>query len=159
MNGTHILALALAAGIGCGPSGEPATPPPPLQPPTPGPTADSDAPVPDGFTGTQLAASAPAPAPSGPGVSNAAEVVAGMKSAFRACFNQGLDNNAELRGSVTLVARIGPNGQVLGVQGDSVELAAIVPCLKAAVASGAFSPPDNGTGATISIPLTFEVQR
>jgi hypothetical protein len=88
-------------------------------------------------------------------VANASSVVARMRGRFRNCYQRGLNNNPEMAGSVSLVARIGPNGEVLSVGGGgSGGLGAIVPCLKAVVRGGGFSPPDGGS-AIISIPITF----
>lgn len=95
----------------------------------------------------------------GGAVSNASSVVARMKGRFRACYNSGLQSNPELQGSVMLVAKIGPNGGVQGVGGGGGALGPIVGCLKGVVASGGFSPPDNGVGATVSIPITFILQK
>lgn len=95
----------------------------------------------------------------GGAVSNASSVVARMKGRFRACYNGGLASNPEMQGSVMLVAKIGPNGGVQGVGGGGGPLSPIVGCLKGVVASGGFSPPDNGVGATVSIPITFVLQK
>ncbi|MEZ4437839.1 MAG: AgmX/PglI C-terminal domain-containing protein [Polyangiaceae bacterium] len=93
----------------------------------------------------------------GGSVANASSVVARMRGRFRNCYQTGLNSNPELQGSVTLVAKIGPNGEVRGVSGGGGGLGSIVPCLKAVVASGGFSPPDGG-GATVTIPITFVKQ-
>ena len=95
----------------------------------------------------------------GGSVGNASSVVARMRGRFRACYNQGLQSNPEMQGSVVLVAKIGPNGGVQGVGGGGGPLSPIMGCLKGVVSSGAFSPPDNGTGATVSIPITFVLQK
>lgn len=94
----------------------------------------------------------------GGNVANASSVVARMRGRFRRCYQTGLNANPEMAGSVTLVAKIGPNGEVLGVSGGGGGgLGAIVPCLKAVVSSGGFAPPDGG-GATVTIPITFVKQ-
>lgn len=94
----------------------------------------------------------------GGSVANASSVVARMRGRFRRCYQQGLNTNPEMQGSVQLTAKIGPNGEVLGVGGGGGgSLGPIVGCLKAVVASGAFSPPDSGS-AIISIPITFVKQ-
>jgi len=91
-------------------------------------------------------------------VGNASSVVARMRGRFRNCYQRGLNSNPEMAGSVSLVARIGPNGEVLSVGGGGGGgLGAIVPCLKAVVRGGGFSPPDSGS-AIISIPITFMKQ-
>jgi hypothetical protein len=94
----------------------------------------------------------------GGSVANASSVVARMRGRFRRCYQQGLNTNPEMQGSVQLTAKIGPNGEVLGVSGGGGgSLGPIVGCLKAVVGGGAFSPPDSGS-AIISIPITFVKQ-
>ena len=91
-------------------------------------------------------------------VANASSVVARMRGRFKRCYEQGLNSNPEMQGSVSLTAKIGPNGEVLSVGGGGGgSLGAIVPCLKAVVSSGGFAPPDSGS-AIISIPITFVKQ-
>ncbi len=85
-------------------------------------------------------------------VANAAEVVAGMKGQFRRCYNFALKAHPKVQGSVMLVAVIGAEGDVVG--GGGGPLAPIVPCLEAVLSQGAFSPPSNGVGATVSVPIT-----
>lgn len=92
---------------------------------------------------------------SGGAVANASSVVARMRGRFRRCYQQGLNSNPEMQGSVTLTAKVGPNGEVLGVGGGGGgSLGAIVGCLKAVVAGAQFAPPDGG-GAIITIPISF----
>jgi hypothetical protein len=91
-------------------------------------------------------------------VANASSVVGRMRGRFKRCYEQGLNSNPEMQGSVTLTAKIGPNGEVLSVGGGGGgSLGSIVPCLKAVVSSGGFAPPDSGS-AIISIPITFVKQ-
>jgi len=92
---------------------------------------------------------------SGGSVANAARVVARMRGRFRACYQAGLASNPDMEGSVTLTAKIGPNGEVQSVGGGgSGDLAPIVPCLKAVVSGGGFAPPEGG-GAVVTIPISF----
>lgn len=93
----------------------------------------------------------------GGAVANASSVVARMKGRFRACYQAGLNSNPEMAGTVTLVATIGPNGEVQGVSGGGGSLGPIIGCLKSVVQSAAFSPPDGGR-AVVSIPITFVKQ-
>ena len=91
-------------------------------------------------------------------IANASSVVARMRGRFKACYQAGLRQNPEMAGSVSLVATIGPNGEVRGVSGGGGGgLGAIVGCLKAVVRSGAFAPPEGGS-AVVSIPITFVKQ-
>lgn len=94
----------------------------------------------------------------GGNVANASAVVARMRGRFRRCYQTGLASNPEMQGSVTLTAKVGPNGEVLGVGGGGGgSLGSIVGCLKAVVSSGSFSPPEGGS-AVITIPITFVKQ-
>jgi hypothetical protein len=96
---------------------------------------------------------------SGGAVANASSVVARMRGRFRRCYQQGLNSNPEMQGSVTLTAKVGPNGEVLGVGGGGGgSLGPIVGCLKAVVAGAQFAPPDGG-GAIITIPISFVRQQ
>jgi hypothetical protein len=93
----------------------------------------------------------------GDDIPGAGGVVARLRGRLRACYLQGLAQNPDLAGSVTLVARIGPNGEVLGVSGGGGPLAAIVPCLKSVIAGAKFAPPKSGAGA-VQISLNFVKQ-
>ena len=89
-----------------------------------------------------------APHVTGGQVANATSVVARMRGRFRACYNRGLRTNPTIRGTSQLTAKIGPNGEVLGVAASSdPSLAAVVPCFKAVVYSGGFSPPSTGAAS------------
>ena len=91
-------------------------------------------------------------------IANASSVVARMRGRFNACYQAGLRQNPEMAGSVSLVATIGPNGEVRGVSGGGGGgIGAIVGCLKAVVRSGAFAAPEGGS-AVVSIPVTFVKQ-
>lgn len=92
---------------------------------------------------------------SGGAVANASSVVARMRARFRHCYEQGLNSNPEMQGTVTLTAKVGPNGEVQSVGGGGGgSLSPIVGCLKAVVAGAQFAPPDGG-GAIITIPISF----
>lgn len=110
-----------------------------------------------GPTGTANVGSA---AVSGGSVSNADRVVAGMRAGFRACYNRGLANNPDLHGSVTIVARVGPNGDVVSAtpQGGSTLGKEVIDCVSRRVRAAQFEPPSGG-GATVVIPVTFALQK
>lgn len=93
---------------------------------------------------------------SGGSVANASAVVAGMAAGFRRCYNNGLKEDPNMKGSVRVTARIGPNGEVLSASasGGGGLSGSVVGCVQGRVASAQFAPPEGG-GATIVIPVTF----
>ncbi len=95
---------------------------------------------------------------SGGSVANASAVVAGMAAGFRRCYNNGLKEDPNMKGSVRITARIGPNGEVLSASASGGGLSgSVIGCVQGRVASAQFSPPEGG-GATIVIPVTFVSQ-
>jgi hypothetical protein len=95
---------------------------------------------------------------SGGSVANASSVVAGMAAGFRRCYNKGLAEDPNMKGSVRITAKIGPNGEVLSVSPSGSGLSGtVVSCVAARVSSAQFAPPEGG-GATIVIPVTFVSQ-
>jgi hypothetical protein len=96
---------------------------------------------------------------SGGSVANASAVVAGMAAGFRRCYNKGLAEDPNMKGSVRITAKIGPNGEVLGASpsGGGGLSGTVISCVTARVSSAQFSPPEGG-GATVVIPVTFVSQ-
>jgi hypothetical protein len=95
---------------------------------------------------------------SGGNVANASAVVAGMQAGFRRCYNKGLQEDPNMKGSVRLTLRIGPNGEVLGVNPSGSGLSGtVISCVAARASSAQFAPPEGG-GATIVVPVTFVSQ-
>lgn len=95
---------------------------------------------------------------SGGSVANASSVVARMAAGFRRCYNRGLQEDPNMKGSVRITAKIGPNGEVLSVSPSGSGLSGtVVSCVAARVSSAQFAPPEGG-GATIVIPVTFVSQ-
>lgn len=96
---------------------------------------------------------------SGGSVSNASSVVAGMAAGFRRCYNKGLAEDPNMKGSVRITAKIGPNGEVLSASpsGGGGLSGTVVSCVAARVSSAQFAPPEGG-GATVVIPVTFVSQ-
>lgn len=89
-------------------------------------------------------------------VSNASSVVAGMAAGFRRCYNRGLLENPNMKGSLRITTKIGPNGEVLSATpstGSGLSQS-VVSCLSARVASATFAKP-NGGGATLIIPVSL----
>jgi hypothetical protein len=96
---------------------------------------------------------------SGGSVANASAVVAGMAAGFRRCYNKGLQEDPNMKGSVRITAKIGPNGEVLSASpsGGGGLSGTVVNCVASRVSSAQFAPPEGG-GATIVIPVTFVSQ-
>jgi hypothetical protein len=93
-------------------------------------------------------------------VNDAERVVAGLKPKFRACYNKGIASDSSMAGSVTIVAKIGPNGEVTsadpsGGAGLSPEVQS---CLARVVRNAPFEAV-GGSGATLQIPVKFVQQR
>jgi hypothetical protein len=85
----------------------------------------------------------------------AGQVVTGMAAGFRRCYDEGLKQDRDMKGSVRVTAKIGPRGEVLSVSSANKGLSAeVIACVEARVAAAVFSPPSGG-GATIVIPVTF----
>ncbi len=92
-------------------------------------------------------------------VSNANSVVAGMRAGFRRCYQKALGENPDIEGSVRLMIKVGPGGEVSGVTATpSGNLpASVVSCVQARARSGQFAPPDGGS-AVVQVPVTFVKQ-
>ncbi len=99
--------------------------------------------------------------PSGGGdILDAGSVVGGMRGGFRACYNRGINEDPTMKGSVRITASVGPNGEVKSAQasvGGGTLSQSVIACLTARVRSAQFSPPTGG-GATLVIPIIFDVQ-
>jgi hypothetical protein len=96
---------------------------------------------------------------SGGSVANAASVVAGMAAGFRRCYNRGLQENPDMKGTIRLTLKIGPNGEVEGASpsGGGNLSGTVISCCAGVASSRQFAPPDGG-GATIIIPVSFAPQ-
>lgn len=94
--------------------------------------------------------------PRGGSVANASSVVAAMQAGFRRCYNRELPNNPDMKGSVRITAKIGPNGEVMGASasGGGGLSGSLISCVTSRVASATFAAPEGG-GATIVIPVSF----
>ncbi len=131
----------------------------------PGPAATPGTPGPDAHASRGNVAVGYGPSPGiygvvgGGTVANAASIVAGMKPGFQRCYNQGLQEDPSMKGSVRITAKIGSNGEVLSASpgGGGSLSGTVIACVTARVASAQFAPPDGGS-ATIVIPVTFVSQ-
>jgi hypothetical protein len=92
-------------------------------------------------------------------VSNADRVVAGLRPAFRQCYNQGLNSDPGMSGKVVIAAKIAPNGEVQSAdQVSNTGLSAgVVSCIQRRIRNAQFDAP-GPNGSTIQIPITFVQQ-
>lgn len=92
-------------------------------------------------------------------IPDASQTVAGMAAAFRRCYNRALEDDAEVRGSIRVTAKIGAGGEVTHAHATSTGSLprATVACVVDRVMGATFTPPARG-GATVVIPLTFVAQ-
>lgn len=86
-------------------------------------------------------------------------VISHMGPDFRRCYNNGLTTNPNMKGSLRVTARIGPDGKVVvanasGGNGLSQE---VIACVTKRVKIAQFAPPEGG-GATIVVPVSFVAQ-
>jgi hypothetical protein len=88
-------------------------------------------------------------------VSNAAKVVASLRPAFRACYDQELKVVPSRTGKLRLTIRVGAQGNVneVTVKAEG-ELVSTVSCVKAVAEAAKFAPPAGGA-AVIAVPVTF----
>ena len=91
-------------------------------------------------------------------VSNAAEVVAGLRPAFRKCYQQGLDLDPQMAGSVRLTVSVSADGAVSHVdsRADGVS-ESVAACVEAEAMRAQFNPPESGS-AVLSVPVSFVKQ-
>jgi len=90
---------------------------------------------------------------------NPQSIIARMGPDFRRCYNRGLQTDPNMKGSMRVTARLGPDGRVVvantsGGNGLSKE---VISCVLNRVKSAQFNPPAGG-GATIVIPVNFVSQ-
>lgn len=92
-------------------------------------------------------------------VSNAQSVIAGMRAGFRRCYQQALDQNPDIQGSIRLTIRVGPGGEVTGVSSSSSGNlpGSVIACVEARARAGQFAPPDGGS-AIVEAPITLVKQ-
>ncbi|MFO0552326.1 MAG: AgmX/PglI C-terminal domain-containing protein [Polyangiaceae bacterium] len=105
---------------------------------------------------TSATASASPSAVGGGTVANVSQVVASMAAGFRRCFNQGLQCDEHMEGSLRVSTKIGPDGSIVAVApyGAHGLSQGVIDCVLGVVTSKQFAPPDGG-GATVVIPVLF----
>jgi hypothetical protein len=107
-------------------------------------------------TGPRVAVSTSPPTTQGGIISDAPRVVAGMRPGFRSCYNRGLVDHPDAAGSIRLAIRVGPGGEVQGVDAaPSGNLpGSIVSCVRSRAQSGLFAPPIGGS-AVVMVPVSL----
>ncbi|MBK9000044.1 MAG: AgmX/PglI C-terminal domain-containing protein [Myxococcales bacterium] len=100
------------------------------------------------------------PVVSGSPVSDAARVVAGLRSGFRACYKRALDERPEAAGGVRVTIQVGPGGEVRDVAASATGTLppSVASCVAARTRQASFQPPSGGA-AVIVVPVTFVLQR
>jgi hypothetical protein len=90
-------------------------------------------------------------------VSNAALVVAGMRSGFHSCYQDALSKDPATAGQVRLTIYVDCDGAVWKVLGSSPNSISpeTLECLFDVVRAARFDPPEGGKGATIAVPVTL----
>jgi len=93
-------------------------------------------------------------------VSNAERVVAGLRAKFRSCYNKGLAQDPGMSGSVTIAAKVAPNGEVTSADnaGGGGLSPDVISCIQRVVKNAQFDAP-GGSGSTINIPVKFVQQK
>lgn len=92
-------------------------------------------------------------------VSDAERVVAGLRPRFKNCYNKGLSVDPSMAGSVTIVAKVAPNGEVSAADASNTSGLSpeVVACIQKVVKNAQFTGP-GGSGSTINIPVKFVQQ-
>lgn len=92
----------------------------------------------------------------GGSVSNASAVVAGMAAGFRRCYIKGLGEDPEMKGSLRVVIKVGPAGEVLSATPEAVKglSGAVASCVAGVASSRQFVAPEGGA-ATLIVPVSF----
>jgi hypothetical protein len=93
-------------------------------------------------------------------VANLERVIAGLRPKFRLCYNQGLAGDPGMSGSVTMVVKIAPNGEVNSADaGNNTGLSdGVVKCIARALRNAQFDAPGS-SGSTVQVPVKFVQQK
>jgi hypothetical protein len=94
-------------------------------------------------------------------VPDAPKVIGGLYGGFRRCYEAGLNGeNPDMEGTIRVTAKVGPNGEVTSATPTvSGSLSGgVVSCVVGKIKGAQFSPPTNGVGAVLMIPVTLKKQ-
>jgi hypothetical protein len=94
---------------------------------------------------------------SGGNVSNAARVIAGLRSGLRDCYQR---EQSDAEGAIRFRLTVGAGGEVTAVsaQPSGGATGQLVQCTTARVRAAKFNAPEGGS-ATIAFPVTFVIER
>jgi hypothetical protein len=90
---------------------------------------------------------------------DAARVITMLRPGFRRCYNRALKSDPAMAGAFAVAAKIGPGGEVAGVdlKGPKGLAAELVACIAALFDRARFAPPEGGA-ATVTVPFTITRQ-
>ncbi len=94
-------------------------------------------------------------------IPGAGAVIAGLSGVFRRCYQNGLlRENPDMEGAVRVTARVGSNGEVVSVTSSATGSISpgVAACIASKVQGAQFSPPKNGQGAVLVIPVGLKHQ-
>lgn len=103
----------------------------------------------------------------GPGpileIPDAASVIAQLQASFRRCYQAGLSRESDtMEGSVRITLRIGPNGAATSATPSGVTGSlspTVIGCIVSRASTAQFSPPKNGSGAVLVVPISLRAQK
>lgn len=89
-------------------------------------------------------------------VPGASGVIAGLQGAFRRCYMAGLRDDPEMKGSVRITVKIGPNGEVMSASPtpSGTVSAKVASCMAGKIAGAQFARPTGGGTATLLVPIS-----
>lgn len=93
-------------------------------------------------------------------LANAARVVAGMRAAFRSCYNRSLQTNPVAHGVVRVRTQIAAGGEVTAAQAtpSAAFPSLLIPCVEARVRAAQFEPAKDAKPSEVSFQVRFEVE-
>jgi hypothetical protein len=121
-------------------------------------TATDNAGTETASAGPTLRIDTPAVGASG-AVTDADRVIASLRSRFRKCYQDGLASNPTISGKAVIVAKIGPNGEVLEtvIASNDGLPGSVTSCISRVIGNAQFS--SSGGVSTLRVPVSLVQQR
>lgn len=91
-------------------------------------------------------------------IATAAQVLAGLRGAFRDCYQRALARDRSAKGAMRVRIVVDATGQVTGTWNElppTLSDPEMLRCVHATLRSARFAPPEGGRGATVILPLRF----